>query len=143
MERATAQIARTGRFHAVRRAAAVPLAQRPTRHILIRNRLGITRHVSSPALLTDPRARTATIRHELSFLNVFRLVQSLVYIGLARAGVLGWWAPAVYVVALVGMFTVPVSLTFVYGLTFTALFAPLAVLGFLTIRRTRLPRPTV
>jgi len=67
----------------------------------------------------------------------------LVYIGLARAGVLGWWAPAVYVVALVGMFTVPVSLTFVYGLTFTALFAPLAVLGFLTIRRTRLPRPTV
>src|SRR6185437_5564394 len=91
MERATAQIARTGRFHAVRRAAAVPLAQRPTRHILIRNRLGITRHLSSPALLTDPRTRTATIRHELSSLNVLRLGQSLVYIGLAfsPAG-MGW-----------------------------------------------------
>ncbi|OOG59069.1 two-component sensor histidine kinase [Rhodanobacter sp. B05] len=47
--------------------------------------------MSSPALLTDPRAGTATIRHELSFLNVFRLVQSLVYIGLAfsPAG-MGW-----------------------------------------------------
>ena len=39
--------------------------------------------MSSPPLFLDPRARTATIRHELSFLNVFRLVQSLVYIGLA------------------------------------------------------------
>lgn len=62
----------------------------------------------------------------------------LVYVGLARAGVLGWWAPAVYVLALVGMFTVPVSLTVVYGLVFTALFAPLAVLGVRAIRRTRI-----
>jgi hypothetical protein len=56
--------------------------------------------------------------------------------------VLGWWAPALYLVALVGMFTVPVSLTVIYGLTFTALFAPLAVLGVRAIQRTRLPRPT-
>ena len=60
----------------------------------------------------------------------------LLYIGLARAGVLGWWATAVYAVALVGMFTVPVSMTLVYGLVFTALFAPLAVVGVRAIRRT-------
>jgi hypothetical protein len=65
----------------------------------------------------------------------------LLYIGLSRAGVLGWWAPAVYLVALVGMFTVPVSLTVVYGVTFTALFAPLAVLGVRAIRRARLAQP--
>ncbi len=60
----------------------------------------------------------------------------LLYIGLARAGVLGWWAPAVYVLALVGMFTVPVSLTVVYGLVFTGLFAPLTVVGIRAFRRT-------
>ena len=60
----------------------------------------------------------------------------LLYIGLTRAGVLGWWAPALYVLAMVGMFTVPVSLTVIYGLVFTALFAPLAVLGVRAIRRT-------
>ena len=53
----------------------------------------------------------------------------VLYIGLARAGVLGWWATAVYAVALAGMFTVPVNLTLAYGVTFTALFAPLAVVG--------------
>ncbi|WP_433303277.1 hypothetical protein ACQP2F_11565 [Actinoplanes sp. CA-030573] len=63
----------------------------------------------------------------------------LLYIGLARSGVLGWWAPAVYGVALVGMFTVPVSLTVAYGLVFTALFAPLAVLGLRAVNRTRRP----
>jgi hypothetical protein len=62
----------------------------------------------------------------------------LLYIGLARAGVVGWWAPALYVVALVGMFTVPVSLTLVYGLVFTALFAPLAVVGLRALRRAAL-----
>ena len=47
--------------------------------------------MSSPTLLLDPRARTATIRHELSFLNVFRLVQSLVYVGLAFSPTgMGW-----------------------------------------------------
>jgi hypothetical protein len=59
----------------------------------------------------------------------------LLYIGLARARVLGWWAPAVYVAALIGMFTVPVSMTLAYGLVFTALFAPLAVLGVIAFRR--------
>jgi len=39
--------------------------------------------VSTLATLNDPRAGTATIRHELSFLNVFRLVQALVYVALA------------------------------------------------------------
>lgn len=61
----------------------------------------------------------------------------LLYIGLARAGVVGWWATGLYVVALVGMFTVPVSLTLVYGLVFTALFAPLAVVGIRAARRAR------
>jgi hypothetical protein len=60
----------------------------------------------------------------------------LLYIGLARAGVLGWWATGVYAVALAGMFTVPVSMMLPYGLVFTALFAPLTVVGIRTIRRT-------
>jgi hypothetical protein len=59
----------------------------------------------------------------------------VLYIGLARAGVLGWWATGVYGVALVGMFIVPVDRTLAYGITFTALFAPLAVLGIRAIRR--------
>jgi hypothetical protein len=62
----------------------------------------------------------------------------LLYIGLARAGVLGWWATGVYAAALIGMFTVPVSLTLIYGLVFTALFAPLAVVGVRAIQRARL-----
>ena len=47
--------------------------------------------MSSTPLLTTPVARTATIRHELTFLNVFRLVQALVYVGLAFSPEgLGW-----------------------------------------------------
>ena len=47
--------------------------------------------MSSSAPLTVPRAGTATIRHELSFLNAFRLVQALVYVGLAFSPPgLGW-----------------------------------------------------
>ena len=47
--------------------------------------------MSSAPSFTDHHPGTATIRHELSFLNVFRLVQSLVYVGLAfsPAG-MGW-----------------------------------------------------
>jgi hypothetical protein len=44
----------------------------------------------------------------------------------------------VYAAAVVGMFTVPVSLTVVYGLVFTALFAPLAVVGVRAVRRAAL-----
>ena len=73
---------------------------------------------------------------DVSMIGFLGLV--LVYVGLARAGVIGWWAPAVYGVPLVGMFTVPVSLTLVYGLVFTALFAPLAVVGVRAIQRSTL-----
>ena len=47
--------------------------------------------MSTLATLNDPRTGMATIRHELSFLNAFRLVQSLVYVALAfsPAG-MGW-----------------------------------------------------
>ncbi|HEY8681660.1 MAG TPA: two-component sensor histidine kinase, partial [Rhodanobacter sp.] len=47
--------------------------------------------MSSTSPLSTTRAGTATIRHELTFLNVFRLVQALVYVGLAfsPAG-MGW-----------------------------------------------------
>ncbi len=47
--------------------------------------------MSSTPVFAESRAGTAAIRHELSFLNVFRLVQSLVYAGLAftPAG-MGW-----------------------------------------------------
>ncbi len=48
-------------------------------------------HVSSAPSFTASSASPATIRHELSFLNAFRLVQALVYAGLAfsPAG-MGW-----------------------------------------------------
>ncbi|OOG64018.1 two-component sensor histidine kinase [Rhodanobacter sp. B04] len=47
--------------------------------------------MSSTPPFTTPRAGTATIRHELTFLNVFRLVQALVYAGLAFSpGGMGW-----------------------------------------------------
>ncbi len=46
---------------------------------------------STPALSVAHVSGNATIRHELSFLNVFRLVQALVYGGLAFSpGGLGW-----------------------------------------------------
>ncbi|GAA0810301.1 hypothetical protein [Spirilliplanes yamanashiensis] len=62
----------------------------------------------------------------------------LLYLGLARAGVLGWWAPAVYVLAAVAMVAVPFSWGVVAGLPFALLFAPLAVAGVRAVRRGRL-----
>ncbi len=54
----------------------------------------VPRHVSStPPFTTAPAslASTATIRHELSFLNIFRLIQALVYVALAFSpSALGW-----------------------------------------------------
>jgi two-component system sensor histidine kinase PilS (NtrC family) len=50
--------------------------------------------MSSTPFPPAPREGIATIRHELSFLNVFRLVQALVYVGLAFSnGGLGWLQP--------------------------------------------------
>ncbi|MHB1057690.1 MAG: sensor histidine kinase [Rhodanobacter sp.] len=47
--------------------------------------------MSSTPFSATARTGTATIRHELSFLNAFRLVQSLVYVGLAFSPPgLGW-----------------------------------------------------
>ena len=47
--------------------------------------------MSSTLLQSPARAGAATTRHELTFLNVFRLVQALVYIGLAYTpSKLGW-----------------------------------------------------
>ena len=47
--------------------------------------------MSSTPSPTSARAGTATVRHELSFLNAFRLVQALVYVGLAFSPPgLGW-----------------------------------------------------
>jgi two-component system sensor histidine kinase PilS (NtrC family) len=48
-------------------------------------------HVSSAPPFTASSASPATIRHELSFLNAFRLVQALVYAGLAFSpSGMGW-----------------------------------------------------
>jgi len=47
------------------------------------NRHRVPSHVSSTAPFSASSASPATIRHELSFLNLFRLVQALVYTGLA------------------------------------------------------------
>jgi hypothetical protein len=47
--------------------------------------------VSSTLFQSPSRAGIAATRHELTFLNVFRLVQALVYIGLAYTpSKLGW-----------------------------------------------------
>jgi two-component system sensor histidine kinase PilS (NtrC family) len=51
--------------------------------------------VSSTPLPADAPASVTTVRHELSFLNVFRLIQALVYVGLAFGTVgLGGLQPA-------------------------------------------------
>ena len=59
----------------------------PRIRILPSNRPGVPSAVSSTALpqLNAPRPVPAAIRHEMLFFNVFRLVQALVYIGLAFA----------------------------------------------------------
>lgn len=52
---------------------------------------GVPSHVSSAPPFNASSASPATIRHELSFLNVFRLVQALVYAGLAFSpSGMGW-----------------------------------------------------
>ena len=73
----------------MRFTAPAAVASRPS--ILTLNRHGVSAIVSSTPLLSTSGARTATIRHELTFLNVFRLVQALVYVGLAFSPEgLGW-----------------------------------------------------
>jgi hypothetical protein len=59
-------------------------------------------------------------------------------LGLARAGVTGWWPPVVFVAAFVGMTLIPVHLTYVVGVAFTLMYTPLAVAGALILRRERL-----
>ena len=73
----------------MRFTAPAAVASRPS--ILTLNRHGVSAIVSSTPLRSTAGARTATIRHELTFLNVFRLVQALVYVGLAFSPEgLGW-----------------------------------------------------
>ncbi|MEU1880070.1 hypothetical protein ABZ470_22390 [Streptosporangium sp. NPDC020072] len=58
-------------------------------------------------------------------------------VGLARAGVAGWWLTVVYVAAFVGMMFIPIHLTYVAGTVFTLMFLPLAVAGVRVLRRER------
>ncbi|MGV9776973.1 hypothetical protein [Streptosporangium sp. NPDC003464] len=58
-------------------------------------------------------------------------------VGLARAGVVGWWLTAAYLGAFVGMMFIPVSLTYVVGGVFAMLYLPLAVAGMRTFQRER------
>ena len=76
--------------------------------------------MSSTTPLTAPRAGTATIRHELSFLNAFRVVQALVYTALAFSPPgLGW----------------PQLATPDFARTVTALYLVFALIALLLNRR--------
>ncbi|WP_188188983.1 hypothetical protein [Nonomuraea sp. SYSU D8015] len=57
--------------------------------------------------------------------------------GLARAGVVGWWLPAIYLAAFVGMMFIPIDLTYVAGIVFALLFLPLGVAGARVFQRER------
>ncbi|MBE3010613.1 hypothetical protein IL992_15620 [Microbispora sp. NEAU-D428] len=68
----------------------------------------------------------------LAFLGLLALS-----IGLARAGVAGWWLTVVFVGAFAGMTVIPVDLTYLAGVVFAVLFLPLAVAGVLICRNRR------
>ncbi|GAA2858242.1 hypothetical protein GCM10010517_16660 [Streptosporangium fragile] len=68
----------------------------------------------------------------LAFLGLLALC-----VGLARAGVVGWWLTAVYLGAFVAMTFIPIHLTYVIGTAFTMLFLPLGVAGVRTFQRDR------
>ena len=62
----------------------------------------------------------------------------LLCIGLARAGVIGWWATLVYVATFAAVMFIPVQQTLLMGFVFSALFLPLVVAGVRVMQRERI-----
>ncbi|GGM27216.1 hypothetical protein ACFFX1_16075 [Dactylosporangium sucinum] len=60
----------------------------------------------------------------------------LMLIGYVRAGVLGWWAPALYGVAMVGFFATP-PVGWIPTTVLAVMFVPLVVLGVRSFERAR------
>jgi hypothetical protein len=61
----------------------------------------------------------------------------LLCIGLARAGVIGWWATAVYLATFAAVMFIPVQQTLIMGVVFSALLLPLVVAGVRVVQRER------
>ncbi|GII89121.1 hypothetical protein Ssi03_71110 [Sphaerisporangium siamense] len=66
----------------------------------------------------------------LAFLGLLSLS-----VGLARAGVAGWWPAAVFLGAFASMMFIPVSMTYVVGGAFALMYVPLVVAGLRTFQR--------
>ncbi|WP_238006744.1 hypothetical protein KZZ52_24140 [Dactylosporangium sp. AC04546] len=60
-------------------------------------------------------------------------------LGYARAGVVGWWAPALYGVATVGFFLTP-PVGWIPTTVIAVMFVPLGALGLRAFARTRVPQ---
>jgi hypothetical protein len=61
----------------------------------------------------------------------------LVCVGLARAGVVGWWMTGAYVATFAAVMFIPVNLTLVMGAVFSLLLLPLVVAGVRIVQRER------
>jgi hypothetical protein len=61
----------------------------------------------------------------------------LVFIGLARAGVLGWWTLPVFVGGVAGLMVIPVQMVVVVALAVLVGFSPIAFVGLRLLQRAR------
>lgn len=73
--------------------------------------------------------------------EMFSLVGTiLLLVGLARAGILGWWNLVVFVAGFVGLMFIPWDLPKLSALAVLVGFSPFAVIGARLVRRARLER---
>jgi|tagenome__1003787_1003787.scaffolds.fasta_scaffold20777350_1 hypothetical protein len=61
----------------------------------------------------------------------------LVFVGLARAGVLGWWTLPVFVGGVVGLMLIPVQMIALVGVVVLVGFSPIAFIGVRLLQRAR------
>ena len=61
----------------------------------------------------------------------------LVFVGLARAGVLGWWTIPVFVGGVVGLMFIPIQMIVVVALGVLVGFSPIAFVGIRLLQRAR------
>jgi hypothetical protein len=61
----------------------------------------------------------------------------LVFVGLARAGVLGWWTLPVFVGGVAGLMLIPVQMIALVAAVVLVGFSPLAVIGVRLLQRHR------
>jgi membrane protein implicated in regulation of membrane protease activity len=74
--------------------------------------------------------------------EVFSLAGTLLLLaGLARAGVMAWWALAVLVAGVAGLMLIPWDLPHLSALAVLIGFSPFAMVGARLVQRVRLTRP--